>query len=42
LSNARFHDVTAVVVKIRVFRVTTAGTTVTAVLAVCIQDVQDE
>jgi hypothetical protein len=34
LSNARFREVTAVVVRITIFRVMTVGTTMTGVLAV--------
>lgn len=41
-NNVRFHYFTAVVVKIRIFRFMTASTAVTGVLAVCIQDVEDE
>jgi hypothetical protein len=41
-NNARFHDVIAVVVKIRICRVMTAGAVVMGLLAVCIQDAQDE
>jgi hypothetical protein len=42
LKNARFHNGTLVVVKITIFRFMATGTTVTVVLAVFIQDVQNE